>query len=57
VDKEQARESAIRRMTRKLFSDSPELLMAHLLAEKGLTEGQLRRLRALVDERLEEEET
>ena len=55
VEKEQAQESAIRRMTRKLFSDSPELLMAHLLSEQGLTEDQLRRLRALVDERLKEE--
>ncbi len=55
VEKEEAQESAIRRMTRKLFGDSPELVMAHLLNEKGLTEKQLRRLRALVDERLEEE--
>ena len=41
--------------TRKLFSGSPELLMAHLLNERGLTEEQLRRLRALVDERLKED--
>jgi predicted transcriptional regulator len=56
VEKEEAQESAIRRMTRKLFGDSPELVMAHLLNEKGLTENQLRRLKALVDERLKEEE-
>src|SRR5210317_1091018 len=55
VEKEEAQESAVRRMTRKLFGDSPELVMAHLLNEKGLTEKQLRRLRALVDERLREE--
>ena len=55
VEREEAQVSAIRRMTRKLFGDSPELVMAHLLNEKGLTEKQLRRLRALVDERLEEE--
>ena len=55
VEKEEAQESAVRRMTRKLFGDSPELVMAHLLNEKGLTEKQLRRLRALVDERLKEE--
>jgi BlaI family penicillinase repressor len=55
VGKEEAQESAIRRVTRKLFGDSPELLMAHLLNEKGLTQKQLRRLRALVDERLKEE--
>jgi predicted transcriptional regulator len=55
VGKEEAQEGAIRRVTGKLFSGSPELLMAHLLNERGLTEEQLRRLRALVDERLEEE--
>ena len=52
VDKVEAQEGAVRRVTRKLFSGSPERLMAHLLSEKGLTEEQLRRLRALVDERL-----
>lgn len=55
VEKEEAREGAVRRVTRKLFSGSSELLMAHLLNERGLTEEQLRRLRALVDERLKEE--
>ena len=54
--REDAQESAIRRITRKLFSDSPELLMVQLLSERGLTEEQLRRLRDLVDERLREEE-
>jgi len=56
VAREDAQESAIRRITRKLFSDSPELLMVQLLSERGLTEEQLRRLRDLVDERLREEE-
>ena len=56
VEREEAQEGAIRRITRKLFSDSPELLVAHLLNERGLTETQLRRLRNLVDERLREEE-
>lgn len=55
VDREEAREGAIRRMTRKLFAGSPELVMAHLLSEGGLTEEQLRRLRELVDRRLKEE--
>ena len=57
VEKEEAQVSAIRRMTRKLFSGSPELLMAHLLNERGLTEDQLKRLRELVDERLGEDDT
>lgn len=56
VEKEDAREGALGRITRKLFSGSPELVMAHLLKERGLTEEQLRRLRDLVDERLKEEE-
>jgi BlaI family transcriptional regulator, penicillinase repressor len=56
VQKEEAREGALGRITRKLFSGSPELVMAHLLKERGLTEDQLRRLRDLVDERLKEEE-
>ena len=54
VEREEAREGAIRRITRKLFSGSQELLVAHLLSERGLTETQLRRLRDLVDERLTE---
>jgi predicted transcriptional regulator len=52
IAKEEAQEGAVRRVTRKLFSGSPELLMAHLLNERGLTEEQLIRLRTLVDERL-----
>ena len=56
VEREEARDGAVRRVTRKLFSGSPELLMAHLLNERGLTEDQLLRLRKLVDERLKEEE-
>jgi BlaI family penicillinase repressor len=56
VERREAQESAIRRMVRKLFSGSPELLMAQLLNERGLTEAQLRRLRDLVAERLKEEE-
>lgn len=56
VEREDAQGSAVRRITRKLFSGSPELLMAHLLRERGLSEAQLRRLRDLVEERLKEEE-
>jgi BlaI family penicillinase repressor len=55
VEREEAQEGAVRRVTRKLFSGSPELLMAHLLNERGLTEDQLLRLRELVDDRLKEE--
>lgn len=57
VDREDAQDSAIRRMTRKLFSGSPELLMTQLLSQRGLSDAELRRLRKLVDERLGEEES
>lgn len=56
VERDEAREGALRRLTRKLFSGSPELLMTHLLRERGLTEDQLKKLRKLVDERLKEDE-
>ena len=52
--REEAQDSALQRMTRKLFRDSPQLLMARLLRKGSLTEAQLRALRAMVDERLEE---
>lgn len=55
VEKEEAQEGAVTRVTRKLFSGSPELLMAHLVNGGGLNGDQLLRLRALVDERLKEE--
>lgn len=54
VRREDAQDSAIRRLTRKLFGDSPQLLMSRLLRKGALTEEQLRELRTLVDQRLAE---
>ena len=54
VARETAQDSALQRLTRKLFRDSPELLMSRLLRKGKLTDEQLRELRALVDERLKE---
>jgi len=54
VQREEAQDSALRRVTRKLFRDSPKLLMSRLLREGTLTDEELRELRALVDQRLEE---
>jgi len=54
VELEEAQDSAIRRVTRKLFFDSPELLMTRLLRKGGLSEDELRSLRSLVDSRLKE---
>jgi predicted transcriptional regulator len=53
VERGEVQDSAIRRMTRKLFLDSPRLLMARILNEGKLSEDQLRELRNLLDERLE----
>ena len=55
VERAQARESALERLTRKLFAGSPELLLTHLVAQRGLTAEQLERMKQLLDERLEEE--
>jgi hypothetical protein len=54
IRREEAQDSAIQRVTRKLFQDSPQLLMNRLLRKGGLTEDQLRELRKLLDERLRE---
>lgn len=53
VGKEEARESHLRRLTRKLFGGSPELLMAQLVEDRGLTREELERLRRVLDERLD----
>jgi BlaI family penicillinase repressor len=54
VQREEAQDSAIQRVTRKLFLDSPALLMSRLLRKGTLTQAELRALRTLVDERLKE---
>lgn len=56
VERERAGESALRRVVRKLFLGSPELLVTQLVSDRSLSEEELRRLRRLLDERLGEEE-
>ncbi|HEX7118860.1 MAG TPA: BlaI/MecI/CopY family transcriptional regulator [Longimicrobiales bacterium] len=56
VERERAGKSALRRVVRKLFRGSPELLVTQLVSDRSLTEEELRRLRRLLDERLGEEE-
>ncbi len=51
--REEAQDSALSRMTRKLFGNSPELLMNRLLRRGSLSDEQLRELRTLLDERLQ----
>jgi BlaI family transcriptional regulator, penicillinase repressor len=55
VERNQARLSALQRLTRKLFKDSPELLLTHLVADRGLKPEEIRRMRELLDERLRED--
>lgn len=56
VERQEAGESALRRLTRKLFRGSPELLLTHLVSDRELTAEELRRMRELLDQRLEQEE-
>ena len=56
VARAHAGESLLRRMTRKLFQGSPELLLTHLVSDRDLSAEELRRMRRLLDERLAQEE-
>jgi predicted transcriptional regulator len=56
LEREDVQDSAIQRMTRKLFRDSPRLLMTRLLGRGELSPDQLRELRTLLDQRLEDKE-
>lgn len=55
VPRERAGESALRRLVRKMFAGSPELLLTQLVSDRDLDEEELRRLHALLEERLEGE--
>lgn len=52
VEKDTAQDSALERLTRKLFSGSTTLLLTHLVSERDLSEEELHRLRGLLEERL-----
>ena len=56
VERQEAGTSVLRRITRKLFKDSPELLLTHLVSDRGLTDEELRRMRTLLEERLGEKD-
>jgi predicted transcriptional regulator len=55
VERQAAGSSALRRLTKKLFRGSPELLLTELVSDRDLSEAELLRLRRLLDQRLEEE--
>ncbi len=52
VEREQAQESALDRITQKLFSGSTELLLTHLVSDRDLSDAEAERLRELLSERL-----
>ncbi|HEX9887310.1 MAG TPA: BlaI/MecI/CopY family transcriptional regulator [Longimicrobiales bacterium] len=52
VDRDRAQVNALRRLTRKLFRGSRELLLTHLVSDSDLAEDELRRLQQLLEERL-----
>jgi BlaI family transcriptional regulator, penicillinase repressor len=56
VARSEAGASAVKRLLRKLFRGSPEMMLTHLVRERGLTKEQLELMRRLLDERLDEEE-
>jgi BlaI family penicillinase repressor len=56
VERQAAGSSVLRRIMRKLFKDSPELLLTHLVSDRRLSDDELRRMRALLDERVEGKE-
>lgn len=55
VDRTEAGESALARLVGKVFGGSTELLLTHLVAQRGLSAEQLEGMRRLLDKRLEEE--
>ncbi|MEX2526943.1 MAG: BlaI/MecI/CopY family transcriptional regulator [Gemmatimonadota bacterium] len=55
VARKAAGQSALKRLVDGLFQGAPELLMAELVQEREVPEETLKKLRTLLDERLEEE--
>ncbi|CAN5838353.1 BlaI/MecI/CopY family transcriptional regulator [soil metagenome] len=56
VERSAAGESALSRLTRKLFRGSPEMLLTHLVADRAMSSEKLQSLRDILDQRLREEE-
>jgi BlaI family transcriptional regulator, penicillinase repressor len=52
VAREDAGDSALRRMMSTLFGGSPELLLTQLVAQRNVTDDEVRRMRKLLDARL-----
>jgi predicted transcriptional regulator len=52
VQPEAVRESALERLTHRVFGGSPELLLTHMVSARKLSKAQIRRLRTLLDDQL-----
>ncbi len=52
VARDEAQDSALDHLKKKLFDGSTELLLSHLVSDRGLSEAELSRMRAMLDERL-----
>lgn len=50
VDRTDARRSAVRYVVSRFFNDSPELLVLNVLESEELDEGEMKRLRKLIEE-------
>ena len=53
VAREAAGKSALKRLVRKVFRGSPEMLLTQLVSDRGLTRAELERMRELLEERLD----
>jgi predicted transcriptional regulator len=56
VERAEARDSALRRLTARLFGGSPELLLTRLVEDEQISDDELRRMKDLLIERLGGEE-
>lgn len=54
VARNAAGQSALRRLTEKVFAGSPELLLTQLVSGRRLSAEELKRMRQLLDQRLKE---
>ena len=52
VQEQAVRKSALKELVETLFQGAPELLMTQLVSDRRLTDEDLRRIRALIDQRL-----
>ncbi|HTE46966.1 MAG TPA: BlaI/MecI/CopY family transcriptional regulator [Gemmatimonadaceae bacterium] len=55
VDREEAGQSAFGRLVETVFGGSAEALVTHFVRDRRLTKDELKRIRALLDERIESE--